>query len=148
MTSDHRRHGWGSAAERHVHEVETERQPKLLANEVRLRAGSCRREIMLSGIGLDEGDELLDASHRQRRIDHEHGGGGNGECYRLEILDRVERKLVEQGRIDHERAERNEDGISIRCRPRRLRGAHVSRAACEILDVKLPVETLAELLRN
>src|SRR5262249_60464836 len=60
-----------AAAERHVNEVEAERQSELFAGEVSLRARSRRAEAVFAGVRFDELDQLLD---RLRR----HGGGDGG----------------------------------------------------------------------
>jgi hypothetical protein len=148
MSGDDRRHRRPAAAKGHVNEVEAERQAELFAGEMCLRAGTRRTEAVFAGIGSDERDELVERLCRHGGIDGEHGRRGDGERDRLEVVDRVVGQAREQRRIDHMRAEREEDGVAVGRRFRHLGGADVSRRAGDVLDIELLAELLRELLRH
>src|SRR5262249_42152122 len=131
-----------AASERNMNEVETKGEPELLARKMRLRASPRRTEAEFSGIGFDEGDKLRDGLRRDRRIDREYGGRGDGERDRIEVLDRIVRHAGEQCRVDYVRAERKQDRVAVGRRPRHLAGSDITRRASDVLDIDL----LAKLL--
>ena len=73
MTSDNGGHRRPTAAERHVQEVEAERNAELFAQEMRRRPKPRRSEVVFARVGANERDEFLDGCRRHRRVDCKRG---------------------------------------------------------------------------
>jgi len=148
VPGDHCRDRGAAAAERHVNEVEAERQAELFAGEMRLRACPRRAEAVFAGIGLDELDQLLDRLRRHGGVDGDDGGGRDGEGDGFEVVNRVVGQAREQRRIDHMGAEREQDCVAVGRRFRHLGSADIAGGARDVLDIDLLAELLGKLLRH
>src|SRR5262249_16708046 len=102
--------------------------------------------VVFSGVGFDEGDEVLDARCRHRRVDYEHGGCHHCKRYWREVLLRVVRYLSVGVRVHDKGAKRKEYGITVGCGPRRLAHANIAAGPSDVLDIELLPERFAEFL--
>src|SRR5262245_9128410 len=112
------------------------------------RPSSGRSEAELSRTGADEVYKLLNRLRRHRGIHKQHSSRADSEGHRLEILVGIVRNLVEQRRIHHMGAERDENGISIRRCARYLAGCDVPAGSWYVLYIKLLSQPLAQLLSS
>src|SRR5262245_27726299 len=129
-------------------DVEAERQPQHLAQEMALRSHPAGRVTVLAGIGLDQRDELFEVARGQRRIDDNDVERSNRQRDRREVLLGIERQLGEQRRVHDVGAERNEQRVAVRRRASGLRRADIAGRAGDVLHIKLLAEMLGELLRS
>jgi hypothetical protein len=113
-----------------------------------LRSEAARGVGVLSRIGFDQRDELLEIAHRQRRIHRDKVGRRDRQRHRREILVGIERQLGKQRGVDDVGAKRNQQRVAVGRRPRRLRGAHVAGRAGDVLNIELLAEMVGELLRG
>src|SRR5262249_52518769 len=102
--------------------------------------------VVFSRVGFDEGDEVLDARCRHRRVDYESGGCHHCKRYWREVLLRVVRYFSVGVRVHDKGAKRKEYGITVGCGPRRLAHANIAAGPSDVLDIELLPETFAELL--
>ena len=105
-------------------------------------------KLYLPGLAFDEFDKLLDRLRRHGGVDGDDGGGRDGERDGFEVVDRVVGQAREQRRIDHMRAEREQDRVAVGRRFRHLASADIAGGAGNILDIDLLAELLSELLRH
>src|SRR5262245_28032641 len=146
MASDDGGVEWTCAIQGHVHEVEAECQTKLFAHEMRLCPNPSGSVVVFSGVGFDEGDEVLDARCRHRRVDYESGGCHHCKRYWREVLLRVVRYFSVGVRVHDKGAKRKEYGITVGCGPRRLAHANIAAGPSDVLDIELLPERFAEFL--
>src|SRR5262245_9400237 len=102
--------------------------------------------VVFSGVGFDEGDEVLDARCRHRRVDYESGGCHHCKRYWREVLLRVVRYFSVGVRVHDKGAKRKEYGITVGCGPRRLAHANIAAGPSDVLDIELLPERFAEFL--
>ena len=81
-------------------------------------------------------------------IDREHGGRGNRERHRLEILVRIVGNFIEQRRIDHAGAERKQDGIAVGRGACRLSGSDIAVGPGDIFHIERLAQALGQFLRR
>src|SRR6266851_7269190 len=113
-----------------------------------LRAGPRGRVAVFAGTGSYEGHEVLDGLRRHRRVDGKHGCRGDRKRDRLEVLVRIIGNLVEESWVHDIGTESEQQGIAIGRRLGSLAGADIARGTCDVLDIELLAEMLAELLRH
>ena len=135
-------------AEGNIDEVEIESQPELFARQVRLCANPSVCEAESAGVRSDMFDQLLNGVHGDGRIDDEHSRRCDCERDWCEVLLRVDAGLPEKTRTDHKRSEHEQDSVAIRRCPRRLGGSDIARGSCDVLDIELLTEALAEFLER
>src|SRR6516164_3333175 len=102
--------------------------------------------VVFSGVGFDEGDEVLDARCRHRRVDYESGGCHHCKRYWREVLLRVVRYFSVGVRVHDKGAKRKEYGITVGCGPRRLAHANIAAGPSDVLDIELLPKRFAEFL--
>ena len=118
------------AAIRHVQHVDAGHGLEQLEAQVLRRAGPGRAVGELPGLRLGELDEVGDAVHRQRRIDHQHEGRVGDERDRREILRRIVGQVLVQRHVDGERragAEQERVAVGRRLGDRRRRRSRCRR---------------------
>src|SRR5438552_13752596 len=95
-------------------------------------------------IGFGVGDELGNASDRERWIDHHNVWDSDDTCDRCDVTDKIKVQLIKERRVNRIRSRNHEKGVAVRgCAHDRL-GADVAAAAWPVLDD----EWLAESLRQ
>src|SRR6516165_1352756 len=102
--------------------------------------------VVFSGVGFDEGDEVLDARCRHGRVDYESGGCHHCKRYWREVLLRVVRYFSVGVRVHDKGAKRKEYGITVGCGPRRLAHANIATGPSDVLDIELLPKRFAEFL--
>src|SRR6516162_3236656 len=102
--------------------------------------------VVFSGVGFDEGDEVLDARCRHRRVDYESGGCHHCKRYWREVLLRVVRYFSVGVRVHDKGAKRKEYGITVGCGPRRLAHANIAAGPSDVLEIELLPKRFAEFL--
>src|SRR5262249_53722306 len=137
-----------AAVEWYMYEVETKRQAKQLAHEMGRRTYPGRRVAVFAGMGSDEGNEVTDRVHRQRRVDRKHRRRGYRQRDRVEILGRiVGHSLIERG-IDDVVGAVDEESVTVGRRLRRAASADIATRTDDVLDVELPAHLLGQLLSH
>jgi len=140
--------GTAAAVEWDVHEVEAERQAEQLAHEMRRRTDPRRGVAVFAGVGFDEGNEVTDRVHRQRRVDREHRRCGYRQRDRVEILGGiVGHSLVERG-IDDVVGAVDEERVAVGARLRGAARSDIAARAGDVLDVELNAHLLGQLLSH
>jgi len=148
VPADRRRDRRPAAVEGDSGQIEPERLLEHFAGEVAGRTQPCMSVSVLPRARFHPGDELFDARRRYRWMHKQHLRRYADERCRRQIRRRVEAKLGEQARIDHERTADHEHRVAIGRRPRDERGADIAAAAGMVLDVELLAEALGEFRRE
>ena len=136
------------AVEGDMHDVEAERQPQHLAQQMALRPHPAGRVTVFAGISFDQRDELFEIARRQRRIDDNDVERSDRQRDRSEVSVGIEREFGEQRRVDDEGAKRNEQRVAVGRCAGRLRRADIAGRAGDVLDIELLAEMLGEFLRS
>src|ERR1700754_1996766 len=134
------------AVEGHMHEVETERQSKLLADQVAGCPGSRRSVTVFAGICLDQSNQVVDRSRRYRWMDGENQGRGNRERNRIEVLFEFMGDFVVNLGIDHVAGIDDKQGIAVRCGLGGAAHTDIAAATTYVLDKELPCKMLRQSL--
>ena len=116
------------------------RDPEHLAQKMRWRSQSRRREAILASIGPGKTDELFYAGCRQGRVDEEGGREFDRECDRLKIVVGIISHSFIKHRIDDIAIDGDQDGITIGRGLGSLRGTDVAAGAGDVLELKLSAE--------
>ena len=133
------------AAIGHVRGLDAGGVEEELGAEMDQPARSARPVGELAGLALAELDQLLERPGRQRGIDGEHGGLVGELADRHDVVQRIERRLV-QDRIDRVAARDGEIGVAVGgCLDRGL-GAEIAAGAGLVLDDHGLAEPRAHLL--
>ena len=135
-------------AEGDIDEVEIESQPELFARQVRLRTNPSVREAESAGVRSDLFDQLLNGVRRDGWIDNEHRRRCDCKRNRCKVFLRIDPGLRKKARTDHERPEHKQDRVAVRRRLCRVGGSDIARGTCDVLDIELLTEVLAEPWRD
>src|SRR5258705_12689883 len=134
--------------ERYMHEIETERQAELLADEMGRRTGSRGGKAVCRGIGFDQRNEVLHRPDRQRWMNRQDYRRGDSNRYGVEVLVGVVGYGVVHGRIDDDIWRNDEQGVAVGCRFCSLTHADAAAGATYVFDVILLSETLRQFLSD
>src|SRR5262249_33684076 len=124
----------------HVHEIKALRDPEHLAQKMRWRSQSRRREAILASIGPGKIDELFYAGCRQGRVDEEGGREFDCQCNRLKIVVGIISHSFIKHWIDDMAVDGDQDGITIGSGLGSLPGTDVAAGAGDVLDIELSAE--------
>ena len=118
---------------------------KSSAGEVLRRAVAGRRVLDLALLRVDVRDELREVLRRHRRVDGQDQRHAQQVRDRRQVLRRIERHLLVEARIDHDRrARRDEQRVAVGRRLGDHRRADVAAGAAAVVDD----ERLLQLLRQ
>ena len=145
-------HGRGdrraAAVERHMDQVEPERETELLADEMHRGADASRGVIVTARIRPDELDEFLDAPRRYGRMDPEAKGDVGSQRDRIKIVIGIVGYPLIEARIDDEGIDGHQHGVAVMGAARRLCGADIAAGARQVLYIELLAETLRKPLAD
>ena len=136
------------AAIGHVDDEDAGRHLQVLEGQVAGAAVAGRAVVQLARPGARERDELLQVLRRHVGMDDVQARHLGEQRDRLEVLDRVVGELVEDERVDRERADVAEDQRVLVGRRGDLGHRDVAGAARLVVDVDALAEQLAELDRG
>ena len=110
---------------------------------------AARREIDFTGLRSGQGHELAYRAGRKRRVDREQQRSGSDETHRIEIPNRIVRKVFLQIRIDRMRRHaRQKQRVAIRRGFGGEFGAERSARAGPVVDDKLLAQCKRQFLRD
>jgi hypothetical protein len=133
------------AAVGHVQDKGVGHHLQVLEGQVAGAAVAGRAVVQLAGLALGERDELLQVLHRQLGPHHVQAGHLRQQRHRHEGLGRVVGQLVEDVRVDRQRADVAEDDGVLVVRPRHLGHGDVARAARLVVDEDALAQELGHL---
>src|SRR5262245_11270927 len=94
MSPDRGTYCQAGAVEGHMHKIEAEREAERFADQMSRRSGSRRCVAVLTGIGLDECDQVLERMRRYRRVNGDYQSGESCERNQIEVLAELIRDLA------------------------------------------------------
>ncbi len=145
VPAERRGGGRTAAVERHVRDVDTQRQLEQFASEMRGRATAGRGVAVFAGACLGQRHQFVDALGWDRGMHHQHMRRRAHQRNRLEVLVGIVGDFRIEADIGDEVAGGAEDRIAVRRGARG--GAHgdVAAAAGHVLDVERLPETFRQL---
>ena len=148
MPADGRCDGGAAAVERHGHEVEPERLLEHFTGEIARGSQAGMGIAVLARACLHPGDKLLHVRRRNVWVHQQNLRRHSDQRHRREVAGRVETELVEQARIDHQRAADHQHGVAVGGSLGRHRSADIAAAPGVVLHVELLAQPLRQLRRK
>ena len=145
MPADGRRDGGPAAVERHCHQVEPERLLEHFTGEIARGSEAGMGIAVLARGCLHPGNKLLHVHRRNSWVHQENLRRHSDQRHRRKVARRFETELVEQARIDHQRAADRQDGVAVGGSLCRHRGADIAAAPGVVLHVELLAQPLRQL---
>ena len=135
LPREQRGHRRARAGVRHVDDARAALGRQRLHRQVRDAAGAHRRVVVLAGVLLHQRDQLVGARDAERHRNDEDARLRRGDADQLEVLGGVVRHLLEQQRVDAERAgDADADGRAVGRRLGDRVGAEVAARARLVVD--------------
>ena len=107
-----------------------------------------KREMEARQLTPEKEAALLNGVRRDGWIDNEHRRRCDCKRNRCKVFLRIDPGLRKKARTDHERPEHKQDRVAVRRRLCRVGGSDIARGTCDVLDIELLTEVLAEPWRD